>query len=327
MNKIATVIHKRLLFGAFPEQKTINELKEYGITTIVNLVRRNKNYKEYTPTGLNYIYFPIKDQMVPTDAIKFQNFILDLVRRYKEEENIYIHCVRGDGRAGMITAILTKIILDITTEQALLKIHESYKNSIETKEKWTKINTQYSKLQIYFIKTYFSEKIDFYDKNFIFFEFSNFYLLSIEIDGIEYKSSEHYYQSQKFVYKGATESSVLYSKIISNLSTPGKAYYLAKQIKSTQYKWMKELNDIIDQFVMIKLDPNWDNRKLEVMEKVLLIKFENKKLRQLLLGTKNKEIREISPRDYYWGTGKDNSGLNNLGKLLMKIRDNIIKDF
>lgn len=86
---------------------------------------------------------------------------------------------------------------------------------------------------------------------------------------------------------------------------------------------MYPLNDIIDLHSEVKIDPNWDKRKLEVIEKALLIKFKQPVLKELLLNTKGKEIREASPRDWYWGIGKDESGQNHLGKLLMKIRDEI----
>ena len=40
----------------------------------------------------------------------------------------------------------------------------------------------------------------------------------------------------------------------------------------------------------------------------------------LLLGTGDEELVEASPIDYYWGAGKDGSGKNMLGKLLVMLR-------
>ena len=36
-------------------------------------------------------------------------------------------------------------------------------------------------------------------------------------------------------------------------------------------------------------------------------------------------IIEDSPTDYYWGCGKDKTGRNELGKILMKVRNKIRK--
>ena len=49
---------------------------------------------------------------------------------------------------------------------------------------------------------------------------------------------------------------------------------------------------------------------------------QNSELRKKLLETGNREMREHTGRDKYWGDGgKKNVGLNRLGKLLMEIRD------
>jgi len=323
MNTSSIVIPNRLIFGSYPNINTLVELKTYGITMLVDLTgtRQVKKTDKYDSINFDYIYFPIKDRESPTDITKFQNFISDLLIHYKKGANIYIHCIGGHGRSGMIAAVLTKLILGITVEQALIKIYEAHQKRIEMKDKMRKLGSPQTAIQKKFVKAYFDSKIDFYDSKFIYFEFSNFYLVKISIDGIEYKSTEHYYQSQKFVYEGASEQSILFSKIIAEQNTPGKTYYLAKQQHKTQYKWMQLLNDIINKYPEAKLDPEWDGRKLEVMEKAIRVKFENITLRNLLLSTKGKEIRENSPRDWYWGIGKDGKGENNLGKLLMKLRD------
>lgn len=76
----------------------------------------------------------------------------------------------------------------------------------------------------------------------------------------------------------------------------------------------------------IKLRPNWDAMKIDVMEKVLRSKFSTYGYRQAdLLRTGSAELIEGNDwNDTFWGMVKENGiwvGENHLGKLLMKIRD------
>lgn len=57
------------------------------------------------------------------------------------------------------------------------------------------------------------------------------------------------------------------------------------------------------------------------MRCAVLKKFEtHPEIRAILLVTGEDEIVENAPGDYYWGCGKDGSGRNMLGKILMETR-------
>ncbi len=82
------------------------------------------------------------------------------------------------------------------------------------------------------------------------------------------------------------------------------------------------------QLDMITLRSDWGNVKVEIMEELTRIKYHNLELQQKLLDTGNQEIQEgNSWDDTFWGinleTGK---GENRLGKIIMKIRDEIKKE-
>ncbi len=67
---------------------------------------------------------------------------------------------------------------------------------------------------------------------------------------------------------------------------------------------------------------DWEQVKEDIMRRALSQKFtEHGDLRQLLLGTGDEEIIENSPTDYYWGCGKDGTGKNRLGQILMEVRE------
>ena len=163
--------------------------------------------------------------------------------------------------------------------------------------------------------------IKFYDKTDKYFEFSNFYMAPVEIDGKIYPSSEHAYQAFKFLGPQATERDKEYAEIIRKINTPNKAKILATQKRVGGYKWKTDLNPTIESYSDVKMRPDWEQVKDDVMRVIVYAKFsQNSKLKELLLSTGDALIQEDSTRDYYWGTGKDGSGKNMLGIILMETR-------
>jgi ribA/ribD-fused uncharacterized protein len=76
----------------------------------------------------------------------------------------------------------------------------------------------------------------------------------------------------------------------------------------------------------IKLRPDWESVKDEVMRRAVLKKFEtHADIRALLLSTGNKTLVEKSTNDYYWGVGTNGTGRNRLGEILMEVRQ-ILRD-
>ncbi len=158
--------------------------------------------------------------------------------------------------------------------------------------------------------------IKFYEKKDKYFEFSNYYESPVIIKGLTYPSVEHYYQASKF-------NDEWYKNIIIKSSTPNKARVLANQETGGGYKWRTDLNEVIKESKEkgVKMRKDWDEMKLWFMMLGVLNKFKNnEKLKALLLSTENKKIIEDSPRDNYWGIGKDGKGENMLGRVLMCVR-------
>lgn len=150
-----------------------------------------------------------------------------------------------------------------------------------------------------------SQPILFYDKNEPYYEFTNFVEgFPILIDGIQYPSSEHYYQAMKF-----TKQPQL-MKMIRDTKHPADSRKLAKQFQDK--KWM---------------DPDFfGQRQDRVMQKALRAKFtQHPYLYTMLIDTGDSELIEDSPYDAYWGIGKNGDGKNKLGKFLMQLRDQLLK--
>ena len=130
--------------------------------------------------------------------------------------------------------------------------------------------------------------------------FSNFSPHGIEMDGCWWPTVEHYFQAQKF---------------------PDEAY--REKIRSApRAKIAAELGR--SRKMPIRTD--WEEVKDDVMFEAVLKKFQtHEKLRELIISTGNENIVENAPGDYYWGIGKDQTGLNRLGEILMRVRNDLIE--
>ena len=67
---------------------------------------------------------------------------------------------------------------------------------------------------------------------------------------------------------------------------------------------------------------DWEKVKDNIMRAAVLQKFKsNVDILHILLSTGDEEIVENTSNDYYWGCGKDGSGKNMLGRILMETRE------
>ena len=139
--------------------------------------------------------------------------------------------------------------------------------------------------------------IYFYNRDEPYYEFTNFYERSIFLDGLTWRTTEHYFQAQKFV-------GTPYMAVIQDMQRPRDAFDLSR--KPSVSPWVR--ND-------------WEKVKCDVMLKALLAKFtQHEDLKKRLLSTGNRHLVEHTSNDSFWGDGGDGSGKNNLGRLLMQVR-------
>jgi len=126
-------------------------------------------------------------------------------------------------------------------------------------------------------------------------DFSNFSSYGIEMDGEWWPTVEHYFQAQKFL-------DVEYRERIRGCHSAKQAAELGRSRK-------------------LPLRSDWETAKDGIMRAAVLKKFQTHgALAELLLSTGDEPIVENAPGDYYWGYGKDGSGLNRLGEILMEVR-------
>lgn len=74
----------------------------------------------------------------------------------------------------------------------------------------------------------------------------------------------------------------------------------------------------------LRLRPKWDNIRSDIMYDLLVQKFRNPTLRQLLLDTGSKKLKHVNDHgDTYWGCDRFLEGDDRLGVLLMQLRDEL----
>ena len=127
---------------------------------------------------------------------------------------------------------------------------------------------------------------------------SNFYPSTIYHDGITYPTNEHFFQAMKTLDIGER-------KAIAAAETPGLAKRMGRNVK---------------------LRPDWEKIKVDVMRLGLILKFTDAELAQKLIATGDEELVEGNWwHDNTWGNChctacSRKGGRNLLGMLLMEVR-------
>lgn len=140
--------------------------------------------------------------------------------------------------------------------------------------------------------------VGFYEREF--YCFSNFSSFSVKWKGRLWQTSEHAYQASRFMSK----SSKVVEKIFKARSADD-AYRIAK----------KYIGNDFDKY---------RDKDLENMEDICRHKLnQNPYIMHKLTQTGKKKIVEDSPKDNFWGWGPKRNGRNELGKIWMKLRDEV----
>jgi ribA/ribD-fused uncharacterized protein len=141
-------------------------------------------------------------------------------------------------------------------------------------------------------------KLYFYDRNKPFYGFTNFSHHNVNYHGCLYPTSEHLFQSLKFIPHRPD-----IAEHIRACPRPSAALSEARRHKEHQR-------------------PDWFHVNIQMMDEVLRLKFsQHPELKAELLSTGDLELIEDSDKDSFWGIGKDGQGQNELGKGLERLRE------
>jgi ribA/ribD-fused uncharacterized protein len=134
-----------------------------------------------------------------------------------------------------------------------------------------------------------------------FYVFSNFSSFQLDWKGRHWATSEHAYQASHF-FDTAPEL----VELIAKAPSAHEAYKIAK-VNSN------------------KVPKNWNKIKVDIMYDICKHKMlQNPYLLHKLLQTGDLDIVEDSPKDSFWGWGPKRDGRNELGKIWMKLRDQLL---
>lgn len=183
------------------------------------------------------------------------------------------------------------------------------------------------------LREYKSDEIKFFQPSKKWYEFSNFWTVEdglFEWRGRTWTSSECAFQAAKFMYSTLNEYNE-YVDLIQCEKNPGVAKMYGNQKVSGRIISRCEKSENIKQnlksFKHLKLDPEWESKKVDIMKEILFQKFsQNEDLKNLLLSTENRHIVENSPYDRFWGVHKSGTGKNMLGHLLMDVRHELMME-
>ncbi|MBL0218701.1 MAG: NADAR family protein [Myxococcales bacterium] len=143
--------------------------------------------------------------------------------------------------------------------------------------------------------------IRFYSVSAEYGELSNFAPYPIKLKGKQWPTSEHYFQAQKF-QRAADQEEIRATK------SPMIAARIGRDRKR-------------------KLRRDWESAKIGVMREAVEAKFrQHEDLRRLLLDTGDALLIEHTENDDFWGDGGDGSGRNELGRVLMAVREALRRD-
>lgn len=133
--------------------------------------------------------------------------------------------------------------------------------------------------------------------------FSNFSAHGFELENHYWQTSEHYFQAQKFKTTSLNDF-----HDVRRAKSPMQAARRGRERKRPLRK-------------------DWESIKDDVMRRAVWAKFTtHEELRDLLLATGSNKLVENTTGDFYWGCGRDGSGKNKLGVILMETREKLAQE-
>jgi len=258
MDTSSYFIENKCLFGCYPTIEGIKELIREGVVIFVDLTTEHEKIRlNVYDTDQTYISFPIKDRFIPTDLIKFSQFIILICNKIKnlnENEKLYLHCKGGHGRAGLVVSCILSYMYNISGEESIIKTNEFHSNRKNMREKWRELGSPQTYKQ----------------KEFIIRMFKPIYITNVHIHNTYY-----------FLNNNALFNIVYKNNVYRNIN---RCYYSLKNPKlekklincNSLYEFKKLIDNDIDEF---KEDKN------QFFKNILSIKFKNKKVKDILFRT------------------------------------------
>ncbi len=138
------------------------------------------------------------------------------------------------------------------------------------------------------------DQIKFFDDKYYFF--SNSSAHAVNYQGVLYPTAAHAYEAAKF-----------------------KDPQIINEIKNAPSPYIVRM--VAERYSTPEVLAEWEPNRLSVMEEIMRGKvMSHEDVKAALLATGDSELIYDNPEDPFWGGGADGMGANNIGKILMKIR-------
>lgn len=164
----------------------------------------------------------------------------------------------------------------------------------------------------YFSRKPQKNKLPFYPELTVLSNFEDKHPIKLD-NGLIALTAEHYFQAYKHINNKLLYNKILQVRTKTGKISPNNARKLGKGSSKTGVGRLSQ-----DEIIV------WNKNRSNIMYKILIAKFtQHNDLKNILLNTGNSILIENAPWDSYWGIGKNGNGENMLGKILMKVRDEI----
>jgi hypothetical protein len=301
MERCSYFIPDNALFGSFPEQKVVDQLEEIGVRYFIDLTCDDEDKTVPYTTKYTYIKYPIQDRNIPEDWKSFAQLIVKIchiLKNLKQKEKIYINCRGGHGRSGILVACILCYYYEITPEEALRQTTKYHSNRPVMRDKWRRLGSPQGKRQKDFVYRFFRP------------------LKFNKIDTADFTSGMNNQSKHPVTIPH-----------IGTFPNAHLAFQAFRDINNVEYV-KKLINGVFCPEDIKAHNRDWEENKMEYMYNVLQHKFSQyPELAVNLTNTGLRPLVKVSP-DFFWGDSGNGQGKNIHGKLLNRLRAEILyKEF
>jgi len=280
------LLHTGIYFGKFPDTQTFNELNETPINCIINLTNK---IIDYDFSG-RIISFPLQEKVVPNEEEVIE-FIKDItILLLRDNIQFYICDDKGTHRAQFIAGLIYGFFDNHHYELVMNLLKERYELINNRSSEGLMSNKKYELLLKKLLKPY-----NFYNSSFFFSNFSN-HIVKSSFFNVTFNTSEALFQA----YKNPTDRKYIEKMI--KVKTPQTAKKYGREIKLRE-DWKEKVDGFFERRFHCMVDTLVDKINTNTEE------WERTK-REVGL----RPIYEYTDKDLLWGSGKDYSGENWLGR-------------